>query len=190
MKACPWCGRNNLDSDEYCFNCERDLDAVPDAEEALELEHEIRHTRVYRPPSIPRLVIMSLLRKIILALLAFGAFFIIALVAIWVSYDNTVVFLVVTGVMGAAVLAALYYPDAMLSRKVGLRGVWVTLISNTILLVVLAPPTLWFMSRRGYIGGASGFLVNWWWAFLAFLAVGILISWLAGRRAYAEAARP
>ena len=35
MKACPWCGRNNLDSDEYCFNCERDLNAVPDALPAL-----------------------------------------------------------------------------------------------------------------------------------------------------------
>jgi hypothetical protein len=190
MKACPWCGRNNLDSDEYCFNCERDLNAVPDEEEEFELEQEIRRTRVYKPPSMIRLILISLLRKGIFALLALGAFFIFALIAIWVSYDNSVVALVALGVLGAAMLLALYYPDIKLSRRVGLRGVWVSLISNVVILAVFLPPALWFLSNRGYIAGAWGFLANTWWAFLAFLVLGLLIAWLSGRRAYAETANP
>ena len=190
MKACPWCGRNNLDSDEYCFNCERDLNAVPDEEEEYEFEQEIKRTRVYKPPSMVKLVLISLLRKGMLALLALGAFFIFALIAIWVSYDNSVVALVALGVLGAATLLALYYPDIKLSRRVGLRGVWISLISNVILLAVLLPPTLWFLSNRGYIAGAWDFLANTWWAFLAFLALGLLIAWLSGRSTYAETANP
>jgi hypothetical protein len=190
MKACPWCGRNNLDSDEYCFNCERDLNAVPDEEDAFELEEEIRRTRVYKPPSMLKLVLISLLRKGMLAALALGAFFIFALISIWVSYNNSVVALVALGVLVAAMLLALYYPDVKLSRRVGLRGVWVSLISNAILLAVLLPPTLWFLSNRGYIAGAWDFLANAWWAFLAFLVLGLLIAWLSGRRAYAETANP
>ncbi len=190
MKACPWCGRNNLDSDEYCFNCERDLNAVPGEEEEFEYEEEIRRTRVYKPPSMVRLVLMSLLRKGLFALLAGGAFFIAALIAIWVSYDNSVVFLVALVVLGAALALALYYPDIKLSRKVGLRGVWVSLISNMVLLAVLLPPILWFLSTRGYVAGVWDFLVDTWWGFLAFLVLGLLIAWLSGRRAYAETANP
>lgn len=190
MKACPWCGRNNLDSDDYCFNCERDLGAVPGEEEAFEYEEEIRRTRVHRPPSMLRLVIMSLLRKAVLALLALGAFFIFALLAIWISYDNSTVALVALGILGAALLIALCYPDARLARRVGLRGVWVSLISNLIILAICTPPALWFLSNRGYISGAWGFMARTWWAFLAFLALAMLVSWLAGRRAYAETASP
>lgn len=190
MKACPWCGRNNLDSDEYCFNCERNLDAVPDEEEGYELEEEIRRIRVYRPPSVLKLVVLSLLRKAFFALLALGAFFIFALIAIWVSYDNSVVALVALGILLAVLLLAFYYPDVKLSRRFGLRGVWVSLISNAVLLAVIMPPALWFMSSRGYIGGVWGFLANTWWAFLGFLVIGILLTWLSGRRTYAEAANP
>jgi hypothetical protein len=190
MKACPWCGRNNLDSDEYCFNCERDLDAVPDQEEAFEYEEEIRRTRVYKPPSMFKLILISLLRKAMLAIFAMGAFFIAALIAIWVSYDSSIVALVALGVLGAAMLVALCYPDAKLSRRVGLRGVWVSLISNIIILGALTPPALWFLSSRGYISGAWDFLARTWWGFLAFLALAMLIAWLSGRRAYAETASP
>jgi len=190
MKACPWCGRNNLDSDEYCFNCERDLNAVPDEEDEFEREEEIRRTRVYKPPSVIRLVLISLLRKGVFALLALGAFFIFALIAIWVSYDNEVVALVALGILGAAMLLALYYPDVKLSRKVGLRGVWVSFISNLVILAVFLPPALWFLSSRGYIAGAWGFLANTWWAFLAFLVLDLIITWLTGRKAYAETANP
>jgi len=190
MKACPWCGRNNLDSDEYCFNCERDLNAVPDEDDAFELEQEIKRTRVYRPPSILKLVMISLLRKVMFLTFALGVFFIFALIAIWVSYDNSVVALVALGVLGVAVLIALLYPDIRLSRRVGLRGVWVSLISNLVLVGCLTPPVLWFLSNRGYIAGAWDFLSKAWWAFLAVLVLGLLVSWLSGRRAYAETANP
>jgi len=190
MKACPWCGRNNLDSDEYCFNCERDLSAAPDDSEAFAYEEEIRRTRVYRPPSMLRLVLMSLLRKTVLAVLALGAFFIFALVAIWISYDNSIVALVALGVLGTALLIALCYPDAKLSRRIGLRGIWVSLISNAVILTVVTPPALVFLSRRGYIAGVWDFLARTWWGFLAFFVLAMLIAWLFGRRAYAETASP
>jgi hypothetical protein len=190
MKACPWCGRNNLDSDEYCFNCERDLNAVPGEEEAFEYEEEIQRIRVHRPPSIFKLVLISLLRKTMLAAFALGAFFIFALIAIWVSYDNSVVALVALGVLGAAMLLALCYPDAKLARRIGLRGLWVSLISNLIILGACTPPVLWFLSSRGYISGAWDFLARFWWAFLAFLVLALLITWLSGRRAYTETANP
>jgi len=190
MKACPWCGRNNLDSDEYCFNCERDLNAVPDEEDAFEYEEEIKRTRVSRPPSLFKLVLISLLRKMMFVALALGAFFIFALIAIWVSYDNSIVALVALVVLGAATLFALYYPDAKLSRRVGLRGVWVSLISSLILLGIFVPPVLWFLSRRNYIAGVWDFLSNTWWAFLGVLVLGMLIAWLSGRRAYTETANP
>lgn len=190
MKACPWCGRNNLDSDEYCFNCERDLNAVPDEEDARELEREISRIRVHKPPSTMRLVLVSLLRKIMLAMLALGAFFIYALIAIWVSYDNSRIFLIGLAVLGAALLCALYYPDIRLSRRVGTRGVLVSLLANVILLIVFIPPVLWFLSNRDYIAGVGDFLAKTWWAYLAFLVLGILIAWLAGRRAAAETASP
>jgi hypothetical protein len=190
VKACPWCGRNNLDSDDYCFNCERDLNAVPDEEDARELEREIRRIRVQEPSSIVRLVLMSLLRKVVLSMLALGAFFIMVLLAIWISYDNTTVFLVLLGVLGAAVLAAFYYPDIKLSRKAGTRGALVSIIANVILLVLLMPPVLWFLSRKGYISGAWDFMAKTWWAYPAFLVLGILLSWLAGRRAAPETPNP
>ena len=190
MKPCPWCGRNNLDSDEYCFNCERDLNAAPGEEEAFAYEEERRRIRVYKPPSMLRLVTMSLLRKFVLAVLASGGFFIFALIAIWLSYDNSTVAMVALGFLGAAMLVALCYPDVKLAQRVGMRGVWVSLISNLIILVICTPPTLWFLSSRGYIAGAWDFMGGTWWAFLAFLALAMIISWLAGRRAYAETARP
>jgi hypothetical protein len=190
VKACPWCGRNNLDSDEYCFNCERDLNAVPDEEDARELEREIRRIRVQKPSSIVRLVLMSILRKVVLSMFALGAFFIMVLLAIWISYDNTTVFLVLLGILGAAVLLAFYYPDIRLSRKIGTRGALVSIIANVILLVLLMPPVLWFLDRRGYISSAWDFLAKTWWAYPAFLLLGILLSWLAGRRAALEAPNP
>ena len=139
MKACPWCGRNNLDSDEYCFNCERDLNAVPDEEDARELEREISRVRVHKPPSTLRLVLISLLRKIVMAMLALGAFFIFALIAIWVSYDNSSIAVAALILLSVAMLGALYYPDIRLSRRVGIRGVLVSLLTNVILLAVFAP---------------------------------------------------
>ena len=190
MKACPWCGRNNLDSDEYCFNCERDLNAVPDEEDARELEREISRVRVHRPPSIIRLVLISLLRKAAMSLLAFGAFFIFALIAIWVSYDNSSVALAALVVLGVGLPIALYYPDIKLARRVGTRGMLVSLFANTILLVAVVPPVLWFLSSRGYIAGIGDFLAKTWWAYPAFLALGVLLTWLAGRRAAAETASP
>ncbi|MEW6553237.1 MAG: hypothetical protein AB1384_02990 [Actinomycetota bacterium] len=190
MKACPWCGRNNLDSDEYCFNCERDLDAVPGEEEAFEYEEEIRRIRVHRPPSMLRLVLASLVRKALFVLLALGAFFIFALIAIWVSYDNSTVALVALGFLGLAVLFALCYPDAKTSRKVGMRGMWVSLISNLIILGVCTPPALWFLSSRGYISGAWDFLASYWWGFLAVIVLAMFVSWMAARRTYAETANP
>ncbi len=190
MKPCPWCGRNNLDSDEYCFNCERDLNAVPEEEDAFVYEEEIRRVRVQRPPSVLKLALISLLRKVVFAVLALGAFFIFALVAMWVSYDNSTVALVVLGVLGAALLLALCYPDAKMARRVGLRGMWASLISNFIILGSSTPVVLWFLSSRGYISGAWDFLGRYWWAFPAFLALALLITWLSGRRAYAETARP
>jgi hypothetical protein len=190
MKACPWCGRNNLDSDEYCFNCERNLNASPDEDEAFEYEEEIRRIRVYKPPSIFKLVLITLLRKALLAVLALGAFFIFALIAIWVSYDNSTVALAVLVVLAAALLLALCYPDARLARRVGLRGLWVSLISNLIILGACTPPILWFLSSRGYISGAWDLLAGYWWCFPAFLALALLITWLSGRRAYAETASP
>ncbi len=190
MKTCPWCGRNNLDSDEYCFNCERDLNATPGEEETIELEQEIRRTRVYKPPSIFKLVLISVLRKVIMAVLGMGAFFIFALVAIWVSYDNNIVALVALGVLGAALLCALYYPDIKVSRSIGYRGILVALIANVIVLGIFTPPTLWYLSNRGYIAGTRIFMEDFWWAFLAFLALGVIISWLAARGSSSETANP
>ncbi len=181
MKPCPWCGRNNLDSDEYCFNCERDLNAVPDEAEAFELEEEIRRVRVQRPPSLIGLTLMSLLRKAFYCLLALGFFFIFVLVAIWVSYDNTVVAMVAVAVLGVSVLMAVYYPDVKISRRVGLRGVMVSLITNCLIAGATLPPALWYLSRRGYISGAWSFMARAWWSVPAFLVTGCLISWLAGR---------
>jgi hypothetical protein len=190
MKPCPWCGRNNLDSDDYCFNCERDLNATPSEEETFDLEQEIRRTRVHKPPSILGLVIMSILRKVVFALLATGAFFIFALVAIWVSYNNDIVALVALGVLGLALLSALYYPDIKVSRRVGYRGILVSLLANLIVVGIFLPPSLWYLSNRGYISGAWDFLAGYWWAFAAFVALGIIISWLAGRGSSSETASP
>jgi hypothetical protein len=190
VKACPWCGRNNLDSDEYCFNCERDLNAVPDEEESRELEREISRVRVHKPPSTVRLVLISLLRKAVLAMLAFGAFFIFALIAIWVSYDNSSVALAALAVLGVGLPIALYYPDIKLARRVGTRGMLISLLANTILLVVIVPPVLWFLSSRGYIAGMGDFLGKTWWAYPVFLVLGVVIAWIAGRRAPAETASP
>jgi len=49
---------------------------------------------------------------------------------------------------------------------------------------------LWFLSSRGYIAGIGDFLAKTWWAYPAFLALGVLLTWLAGRRAAAETASP
>jgi hypothetical protein len=190
MKPCPWCGRNNLDSDEYCFNCERSLDAVPDQEYALELEEEIRRRRVYKPPSMLKLVLVSLAYKIVLAALAMGAFFAFVLVAIWVSYDNDVLALVALGILGVAMLCALYYPDIKASRRIGVKGILVSALANLIILCLSLPPVLWYLSRRGYIAGIGSFFSSYWWAFLAFLVVGCVVSWLSGRGSAAETARP
>jgi len=190
MKTCPWCGRKNLDSDQYCFNCERNLNAMPGEEETQELETEIRRTRVYKPPSMIRLVLISILRKVLFGLLALGGFFIFALLAIWLSYDNEIVALAALVILGAALLVALYYPDFKLSRRIGTRGVPASILANVILLGVILPPTLWFLSRRGYIAGAWEFLGHFWWAFVAFLVLGCFIAWLAGRRTSAETASP
>jgi hypothetical protein len=190
MKACPWCGRNNLDSDEYCFNCERDLNATPGVEETIELEQEIRKTRVYKPPSILKLVSISILRKIIMAILGMGAFFIFALVAIWVSYNNNIVALVALGVLGTALLCALYYPDIKVCRRIGNQGILVSFLANIIVLVIFTPPVLWYLSSRGYIAGAWYFMEDYWWAFVAFLVLGVLIAWLAARSNSSETANP
>ncbi|MDI6872752.1 hypothetical protein [Candidatus Solincola sp.] len=190
MKTCPWCGRNNLDSDEYCFNCERDLNAVPEPDEELELERELRRIRVRRPPSLVRLIVSSLVRKVVLGILALGAFFIFALLAIWISYDNSTVALAALAFLCLALLAAVYYPDARLSRKVGTRGVLVSLLSNAILLAAVLPPGLWFLERRGYISGMKDFMLRTWWFPVAFLLLGCLVAWLSGRRASAETASP
>lgn len=190
MKTCPWCGRNNLDSDEYCFNCERDLNAVPGPDEELELEREIRRIKVRRPPSLAQLILSSLVRKVILGVLALGAFFIFALLAIWLSYDNSAVALAVLAFLCLALLVAVYYPDAQLSRKVGTRGVLVSLLSNAVLLVVILPPGLWFLDRKGYIAGVKEFVFRIWWFPVAFLLLGCLVAWISGRRASAETASP
>ncbi len=189
MKPCPWCGRNNLDSDEYCFNCERDLNAVPDEMEALEFEEEVRRVRVQRPPSFLRLALMSLLRKAIYGVLALGLFFIFVLVAIWVSYDNTAVAIAALVVLGVSVLVALYYPDVKISRRVGMRGILVSLITNALIAGVTLPPALWYLSRRGYISGGWSLMARAWWSVPAFLVLGCLFSWLAGRGA-TETASP
>ncbi len=190
MKACPWCGRNNLDSDEYCFNCERDLGAVPDEGQAFVCEEEIRRTRVHRPPSMLGLVLASLLRKAVLAVLSLGAFSIFALLAIWVSYDNSTLALAALGLLAVALLITLCYPDAALARRIGLRGVVVSLVSNAIILTAVTPPALVFLSRKGYIAGVWDFLARSWWWFPAVLVLAALIAWLCGRRAYAETASP
>lgn len=190
MKACPWCGRNNLDSDEYCFNCERDLGATPDEEQIIELEREIHRKRVYKPPSIFKLVLISILRKVIMAVLATGAFFIFVLVAIWVSYDNNIVALTALGVMGAALLCALYYPDIKVSRRVGARGILVSIMANVVVMGIFIPPALWYLSNRGYIAGFWIFVGQYWWGAVAYLALGIIIAWLAGRRRATETANP
>lgn len=190
MRTCPWCGRKNLDSDDYCFNCEKPLDAEPDEEEALELEEEIRRIHVFKPPSIFKLTLISLLRKAFFSLLALGGFFVVALTAIWVSPDNSVLALVALCVLGLALLASLYYPDIKLARKVGNRGIAVSLLANIILLGAVLPPALWFLSDRRYISSAWNFLGKTWWGFAAFLALGVILAWLAGRRAALESPNP
>ncbi|NPV60954.1 MAG: hypothetical protein HPY75_14985 [Actinobacteria bacterium] len=189
MKPCPWCGRNNLDSDEYCFNCERDLNAVPDEVEAQELEEEIRRVRVHRPPSLLRLTLMSLLRKAFYGVLALGFFFIFVLVAIWVSYDNTAVAMAALAALGVSTLIAIYYPDVKIARRVGVKGVLVSLIANALIAGATLPPALWYLSRRGYISGGWSFLARTWWAVPSFLFLGCLFAWLAGRGA-TETASP
>lgn len=190
MKTCPWCGRKNLDSDDYCFNCERPLDAEPGEEEARELEEEIRRIHVYKPPSILKLTAISILRKAVFAILALGAFFCIALIAIWVSPDNSAVALAALCILVAAMLLAFYYPDVKLARKFGRRGIPVSLLSNIVLLGVALPPSLWFLSSRQYISGVWGFLARTWWGYAAFLVLGVILAWLAGRRTTAETAAP
>jgi hypothetical protein len=190
MKTCPWCGRNNLDSDDYCFNCENDLNAVPDEDESVELDFELRKTRVVKSPSLLRLVLVSLLRKVLLALLALGAVFIFVLIAMKVSYDNNGVAIAALAFMGAVLLAALYYPDMRISRKVGNKGILISVIANLILLAMVVPPTLYFLSSRGYIGDVWNVVGKLWWTVPAYLLLGCAIAWLAGRRAAVEAAQP
>lgn len=190
MKTCPWCGRNNLDSDAYCFNCERYLDAEPDAGEMRELEMEKRRIRVHKPPSTTRLVLSSMARKAIYLILAMGVFFIFSLISIWISYDNTAMFLAALALVAGSVLCAFYAPDVMLSRRIGSKGALISLLSNAIVLVLLLPPALLFLDRGGYISGIWDILSKYWWVIAAFLVVGALISWIAGRRSAAETAHP
>lgn len=190
MKTCPFCGRNNLDSDEYCFNCERYLDAVPGPDEELRLERELSRIRVAKTPSLIRMILSSLLHKVILGLLTLGGFFIMALLAIWISYDNSTVALVALAVFAFFLLSAVYYPDVRISRRVGIRGVLVALISNVLLLCMVLPPVLWFLRRRGYIAGIRAVLIHGWWAPVAFVVLGCLLAWLAGRKVAAETAAP
>lgn len=191
MKTCPWCGRNNLDSDDYCFNCEKDLNAVPDnKEDDFELEMELRRTRVTKAPSMFRLVSISILRKILLALLALGGTFILILIAMAVSYDNDIVAMVALGFFGMALLCALYYPDVRISRRIGNKGILVSGIANLILLAIVIPPSLYFLSKKGYIDGVWNLLGKIWWIIPAYLFLGCTIAWLAARKAAGETARP
>ncbi|MFW6113773.1 MAG: hypothetical protein ACOC78_02495 [Actinomycetota bacterium] len=190
MKTCPWCGRSNLDSDEYCFNCERLLSGIPSEEDFRELEREKRRVQVSKLPSFWRLIVNSIIKKTAFLLLALGLFCIFALVAIWVSYDNTTLALAVLAVMGAAVIFACYYPDYALSRRIGTRGVLISVLSNAVLLAIVIPLALWFLSRRDYISGPWHLLSRIWWGLLIFIALGGIISWVAGYRSAAEIAKP
>jgi len=190
MKTCPWCGRNNLDSDEYCFNCEKDLNAVPDSDDSFELEMEMRRTRVAKAPSIFRLVLISILRKILLALLALGGTFIFVFTAMAVSYENDIVAIAALSFFGAALLCALYYPDVRISRRIGNKGIIVSAIANLILIALLTPPALYFLSNRGYIGDLANLFGKIWWTVPAYLALGCLMAWLSGRRAVTDTASP
>ncbi|OFW69516.1 MAG: hypothetical protein A2V52_03650 [Actinobacteria bacterium RBG_19FT_COMBO_54_7] len=137
-----------------------------------------------------RLVLISILRKILLALLAVGAAFIFALIAMKVSYESDAVAIAALAFLGAALLCALYYPDVRISRKIGNKGIIVSGISNLILLAVTIPPMLYFLSSRGYIGGVANLLVKTWWTVPAYLALGCLMAWLSGRRAVSDIASP
>jgi hypothetical protein len=190
MKTCPWCGRNNLDSDDYCFNCEKDLNAVPNEEESIEVEMELRRTRVSRTPSISRLVLISILRKVLLVLLALGAVFIFVLIAMAVSYDNNGVAIAALSFMGLVLLCALYYPDIRISRRVGNKGIIISAIANLILLVIVIPPVLYFLSTRRYIDSVWNVVGKIWWAAPAFIVLGCLMAWLSSRKAAIEAASP
>jgi hypothetical protein len=190
MKTCPWCGRNNLDSDDYCFNCEKDLNAVPDEEDSYEIEMELRRTRVSRAPSLLRLVLISILRKVLLAVLALGAVFVFVFIAMAVSYDSNIVAIIALAFMGIVLLAALYYPDVRISRKIGNKGILVSVIANLILMVVAIPPVLFFLSTRGYISSVWHIVARIWWTVPAYLALGCLMAWLSGRRAAAETVAP
>lgn len=183
MKTCPWCGKENMDSDEHCFHCGKILDVAPEPDEEKELRRERERARIRRPPSLARLIAVSFLRKVFFLLLAVGAFFLLALLAIWVSYDSTTAALVVLAFLGAALLFGLYYPDVTISRRIGTRGVIVSLVSNLVIVGGGFTAVLFFLSARGYIGGVLPAAVKIWWAPVIVLFLGLLLSWLVGRKA-------
>ncbi len=186
MQRCPKCGVRNLDSDIVCFNCEGILSGptADNAEEVLAAVPEVEST-VSRPKprtSFIGLVLGALLYKFFLLLLAFGLFSIVALLVIWLAYDNT--FAAVTSfiVLGVAVLCALFYPDIARARLNGRMGGFVAVLSDLIILLVFLPPILYVVEKK--VNGAAGYVLDYYWAIIGLLAEAFLFGFLFGFRAW------
>jgi hypothetical protein len=186
MQRCPKCGVRNLDSDIVCFNCEEilsgpagvaaaaDFPAVPDVESTVR--------RPKARTSFLGLVLGALLYKFFLLLLAFGLFCIVALLVMWLAYDNT--FAAVTSfiVLGAAFLFALFYPDIARARLNGRMGGFVAFLSDLVILLVIFPPILYIVNEK--VNGAAGYVLDYYWVIIGLLAEAFLIGFFFGFRAW------
>jgi hypothetical protein len=203
-KRCPYCGRLNTSSDQFCYNCENPLvyaddmgeplplDPLPDMEsyrlareddeEAAPRPARLREGR-RRQPSLLQLWVSGLARKVFLLCLSLGGFFLMALLAIWLTYDNFAAAMVVAGIFAFCVLLSLFLPDVALSRRHGKKAVAASLLSNLFLLAVVIPLLLWYLRARGYISGTGFLLLPLLVASVSFLMIGVLLSWGASRRA-------
>lgn len=202
MRRCPYCGRLNASGDLVCYNCDNPLTfsegdmgetyshiASPEIcdEGSIGLEFPARRKRLRevkkgRRLSLPRLWIYGLVRKIFLLCLSLGMFFLMALMAIWVAYDNSAVAMVVVAIFIAAMAFSIYYPDVQLSRRYGSKTILASLLSNMTLMAIIVPLAIFYLHRRGYVSGTDFLLLPVAGTVSLIVLLGVLASWIASRR--------
>ncbi len=201
MRRCPYCGRLNASGDFVCYNCENPLAWTPEEGNEAHLSGSLsrprlegcwddgpsrgrsrsRIERIRRTPSLLQLFVYGLVRKALFLFLSIGLFFTMALLAIWLTYDNFFVALLVVGVFLIAVLFALYYPDIRLSRRHGSKMIVASFLSNLTILAIITPLILLYLYRRGYVSGIDFLLFPLTGMTTLLLMLGAFASWLASR---------
>lgn len=201
MKRCPYCGRLNTSSDQVCYSCENplgyaegpqelppedplDSHGLPLSEEAGLQGSRVRSSRVLkrREPTLFQLALWGLIRKVFFLFLSLGGFFLMALLAIRLTYDNFTVAMTVVGIFAFCVLLSVFFPDCSLSRRYGKRVMLSSLISNSFLLALAFPLVLLYLQRKGYISNTSFLFLPMAIGAATFLLMGMFLSWWFSRR--------